>query len=61
VLGDMAESSFRQAMLLSQGSLGIFWANPLVGSLTALALLMLFWPLLGAVMGRLRGRPAAAA
>jgi len=61
VLGDMAESSFRQAMLLSQGSLGIFWANPLVGSLTALALLMLFWPLIGAVMGRLRGRPAAAA
>jgi len=61
VLGDMAESSFRQAMLLSQGSLGIFWANPLVGSLTALALLMLFWPLIGAVMGRLRGQPAAAA
>jgi putative tricarboxylic transport membrane protein len=61
VLGDMAESSFRQAMLLSQGSLGIFWANPLVGSLTALALLMLFWPLISAAMGRLRGQPAAAA
>ena len=47
VLGDMAESSFRQAMLLSQGSLGIFWSNPLVGVLTTLALLLLFWPLLG--------------
>jgi putative tricarboxylic transport membrane protein len=47
VLGDMAESSFRQAMLLSQGSLGIFWANPLVASITSLALLMLLWPLFG--------------
>jgi len=60
VLGDMAESSFRQAMLLSQGSLGIFWANPLVGSLTALALLMLFWPIIGAGLSRMRGRPAPA-
>ena len=33
VLGDMAEASFRQAMLLSQGSLAIFWSNPLVGSI----------------------------
>ena len=46
VLGDMAESSFRQAMLLSQGNLSIFWSNPLVGSLTALALIMLVWPVL---------------
>jgi len=61
VLGDMAESSFRQAMLLSQGSLGIFWANPLVGSLTGLALLMLFWPVIGAGLSRLRGRPVPAA
>ena len=61
VLGDMAESSFRQAMLLSQGSLGIFWANPLVGSLTSLALLMLFWPILGAALARLRGRSVATA
>jgi len=48
VLGDMAESSFRQAMLSSQGSLSIFWSNPLVGSITAFALVMLLWPLWGA-------------
>jgi len=47
VLGDMAEASFRQAMLSSQGSLAIFWANPLVGSIVALAMLMLLWPLVG--------------
>jgi putative tricarboxylic transport membrane protein len=43
----MAEASFRQAMLLSQGSLSIFWSNPLVGSIVALALVMLVWPLWG--------------
>jgi len=47
VLGDMAEASFRQSMLLSQGSLAIFWSNPLVGSIMALAMLMLLWPLWG--------------
>jgi putative tricarboxylic transport membrane protein len=52
VLGDMAESSFRQAMLLSQGSLGIFWSNPLVGVLTTLALVLLLWPLAGKLLGR---------
>lgn len=47
VLGDMAEASFRQAMLLSQGSLAIFWSNPLVGTISALALVMLVSPLWG--------------
>ncbi len=52
VLGDKAEANFRQSMLLSQGSLGIFWSNALVGGLTALALLMLVWPLWGLLMRR---------
>jgi putative tricarboxylic transport membrane protein len=47
VLGDMAEASFRQAMLLSQGSLSIFWANPLVGSIAGLAIVLLLWPVFG--------------
>jgi putative tricarboxylic transport membrane protein len=54
VLGDMAESSFRQAMLLSQGSLSIFWSNPLVGSIAGLAITMLVWPVVGKVKGLLR-------
>jgi hypothetical protein len=36
--------------------MGIFWSNPLVGTITTLALLMLFWPLISAGWGRLRGR-----
>ena len=46
VLGSKAEAAFRQSLLMSDGSLLIFWSNPLVGSLTTAALLMLFWPLL---------------
>ncbi len=46
VLGDKAEDSFRQAMLVSQGDLGIMFSNGLVGSITALALILLFWPLI---------------
>jgi putative tricarboxylic transport membrane protein len=49
VLGDMAESSFRQAMLLSTGSLGVFWSNPLVGGITTLALGFLVWPVANAL------------
>jgi putative tricarboxylic transport membrane protein len=51
VLGDMAEASFRQAMLGSQGSLAVFWSNPLVGTLTTVSLVMLLWPLLGLARG----------
>jgi putative tricarboxylic transport membrane protein len=62
VLGDKAESSFRQAMLGSQGDLSVFWSNPLVGSICGLAMIMLFWPLISKVFGRLtRGTRLAAA
>jgi len=55
VLGDKAEDSFRQAMLVSQGDLAIMWSNPLVGSITTLALVMLGWPLIAKALARLRG------
>jgi putative tricarboxylic transport membrane protein len=52
VLGDRAEDSFRQAMLMSQGSVSILWSNWLVGSITAAALVLLFWPLVTALQAR---------
>ena len=58
VLGKGAESSFRQAMLLSDGSIAIFWSNALVGSVSALALVMLLWPLWSTLKGKLSGAPA---
>jgi putative tricarboxylic transport membrane protein len=54
VLGDRAEASFRQAMLVSQGDLTIFFSNRLVGTLTGLALFLLFWPVLSWMVRRLR-------
>jgi putative tricarboxylic transport membrane protein len=56
VLGDRAESSFRQAMLVSQGDLSVFFSNKLVGGLTGLALLLLFWPLIAWALARVRAR-----
>ncbi len=52
VLGDMAESSFRQSMLISKGSMGVFFETALSGGITALALIMLFWPLIGKMRRR---------
>src|SRR5689334_8312949 len=54
VLGDGAEASFRQAMLVSQGDMSIFFSNKLVGFLTTLALLLLFWPLASWLLSKTR-------
>jgi len=54
VLGDKAEDSFRQSMLLSQGDLSIMVSNPLVGTITGLALLLLFWPIIAKAIHKLR-------
>jgi putative tricarboxylic transport membrane protein len=59
VLGDSAESAFRQSMLISQGDMSIFFSKKLVGFMTVLALLLLFWPLLSWVLGKMRGKHAA--
>jgi putative tricarboxylic transport membrane protein len=54
VLGDAAESAFRQSMLVSQGDMSVFFSNALVGSLTTLALFLLFWPLISAGLRKIR-------
>jgi putative tricarboxylic transport membrane protein len=54
VLGDKAEDSFRQSMLLSQGELGIMYSNYLVGSITTLALILLLWPLISKGLNLIR-------
>ncbi len=55
VLGDAAESSFRQAMLVSHGNLSVFFSNALVGSLTTLALALLLWPLAAWTLRKVKG------
>jgi putative tricarboxylic transport membrane protein len=56
VLGDKAEDSFRQAMLVSQGEVSIMWSNPLVGGITTLAMILLFWPLISKAMDKIMPR-----
>jgi putative tricarboxylic transport membrane protein len=65
VLGDRTEEAFRQSLLLSEGSLGVFFGNWLVGPIMALGVAMFAWPLLGWLWnrlpagGRLRRAPAS--
>jgi putative tricarboxylic transport membrane protein len=60
VLGDRAEDAFRQSMLASQGDMRILYSNSLVGSITTLALLLLFWPLISKGLESIRGKRAPA-
>jgi len=56
VLGDRAEENFRNAIKGSQGDPAVFFSNGLVGGLTALALVLLFWPLIRAGWGVVLGK-----
>jgi TctA family transporter len=47
-------------MIGAAGDMRVFWSNGLVGTITTLALVLLFWPLAGRLIERLaRGRGAA--
>ena len=54
VLGDMAENAFRQSLLSSGGELSVFFSNPLVGTITTVALVMLVWPMLQALRAAIK-------
>jgi TctA family transporter len=62
VLGSRAEDAFRLSMIGAEGDLRVFWSNPLVGSITTLAIVLLFWPVIDKVIGSLtrKLRPAKA-
>ena len=51
VIGDKAEDAFRQAMLMSQGSLGIFFSNTLVATLVTAGIVLLLLPLVLQLVG----------
>src|SRR5207248_322362 len=60
VIGDKAEDAFRQSMLMSRGSLGIFFANRLVTSLVLAGIALLLLPLV-LQLARLLRKPASPA
>jgi putative tricarboxylic transport membrane protein len=58
VLGDKAEDAFRQSMIMSKGSLSIFWSNGLVLTLMIIGLVLALGPALSTVLKR-PARPKA--
>jgi len=61
VLGNRSEDAFRLSMIGAGGDMRVFWSNGLVGSITTLAFVLLFWPLIARIFagaGRLL-RPTA--
>jgi putative tricarboxylic transport membrane protein len=56
VLGDRAEENFRNSVKISQGDMSIFFDNALVGGITTLALVLLFWPLVRAIYRKALGK-----
>ena len=61
VLGDMAENSLRQSLIMSQGSLAIFFTRPISGLITAVAIFFFVMPLWTPWWRRMRGLPQRAA
>jgi putative tricarboxylic transport membrane protein len=55
VLGDLAENALRQSLIMSQGSLAIFFNRPIAGVINVVALLFFLLPVLTPWWRRLRG------
>jgi putative tricarboxylic transport membrane protein len=47
-------------MITGDGNLLVFFSNPLVGTITTLAIVMLLWPLITSAIAALRGPPNVA-
>jgi TctA family transporter len=60
VIGDKAEDAFRQSMLMSKGSIGIFFSKPLVATLVILGMVLLVLPLVMRLLGKRARKPALA-
>jgi TctA family transporter len=54
VLGNRAEDAFRLSMIGAGGDLKVFWSNGLVGSITTLAIVLLFWPVIDKAFGSVK-------
>jgi len=61
VLGDLAENALRQSLIMSQGSLAIFFTRPITAVITAVALLFFALPVVTPWWRRVRGVAIAAA
>src|SRR6266568_5302503 len=55
VLGDLAENALRQSLIMSQGSLTVFFTRPIAGAITAVAVFFFVLPVLTPWWRRMRG------
>ena len=53
VLGNYMETNLRRSLILSKGSLGIFFTRPICTGILAVAILSLVYPAIKSVIGRL--------
>ncbi len=60
VLGDLAENALRQSLIMSQGSLLIFFQSTIAAVITTAAIFLFLLPLLSPLVRRLRSTPAPA-
>ena len=60
VLGPLAETSMRQALLISDGSFSIFFTRPIASPIMIIALLLLALPVINVVRKRIRSKKASA-
>ena len=60
VLGDMAEAAFRQSLILSQGTLLIFFRRPISAVITVAAIVLFLYPLLASWWHRAQRAPPPA-
>ena len=61
VLGDHAENALRQSLIMSQGSLGIFFTRPIAAAITLVGIFFFAMPVITPWWRRLRGKPAVLA
>jgi putative tricarboxylic transport membrane protein len=59
VLGDLAENALRQSLIMSQGTLGIFFNRPISGAIMSVAVLFFLLPVITPWWRRWRRGPAA--
>jgi putative tricarboxylic transport membrane protein len=60
VLGDHAENALRQSLIMSQGSLAIFFTRPIASAIMIVGLFFFAMPILTPWWRRLRGLPTPA-
>lgn len=61
VLGNMLETALRQSLIISNGSVTVFFTRPISAVLMVIALITIVWPLINSGINKVRGKKDLAA